>query len=229
MSSWNRRSRPAGLVAVLLALASLAPPTRATGADDAERAAIAAERAAIDARFAARERECLQRFVVTSCVDDAKRERRIGLDSLKARQLALDEARRRARTDERSAEIAAKAAEDANRQRATTPAPASSPSAPDAAPQAATPNAVPASAAKKASAPRQQSRPASASAAKTSRSESAEERAANEAHNRAAYESRQREAAAHRAEVLENTHRRLTEKPPARSLPVPSPASAANR
>ena len=129
MSSWNRpRGRPRWSPCC-----SRWPRwrrrARATGADDAERAAIAAERAAIDARFAARERECLQRFVVTSCVDDAKRERRIGLDGLKARQLALDEARRRARTDERSAEIAAKAAEDAKRQRATPPAPASSASA----------------------------------------------------------------------------------------------------
>ncbi len=114
---------------------ALAPATAAS-ADDAERASIAAERASIEARYAERERECVQRFVVTSCVDEAKRERRLGLDALKARQLALDEARRRARTAERSAELAAKAAEDAKREQAVH-APAASAPRSDGMPRAA--------------------------------------------------------------------------------------------
>ena len=228
MNAWKSLSRPAVHAGLLLALGSLAPTTRATGADDAERASIAAERAAIDARYAARERECLQRFVVTSCVDDAKRERRIGLDALKARQLALDEARRRARTAERSAEIAAKAAEDAKRERTARPAAASAPASRLDVPHARAPNDA-ASAGKRPTGSRGQGRPASAAAAKASQGESAEARQANEARNRAAFESRQREAAVHRDEVLDNATRRMTEKPPAPSLPVPSPSSAASR
>jgi colicin import membrane protein len=228
MNAWKSLSRPVVHAGLLLALASLATTTRATAADDAERASIAAERAAIDARYAARERECLQRFVVTSCVDDAKRERRIGLDALKARQLALDEARRRARTAERSAEIAAKAADDAKRERTARPAAASAPASRLDVPHAVAPNDA-ASAGKRPTGSRGHGRPAGAAAAKASQGESAEARQANEARNRAAFESRQREAAAHRDEVLDNTTRRMTEKPPAHSLPVPSPTSAASR
>ncbi|MDQ6638830.1 MAG: hypothetical protein M3Z15_04095, partial [Pseudomonadota bacterium] len=91
---------------------AVAFPGGAAGSDDAERNRIAEEKAAIESRYAARERECRERFVVTSCVDDAKRERRHGLDALRDRQLQLDEARRRERTAERRSELAAKAADD---------------------------------------------------------------------------------------------------------------------
>jgi hypothetical protein len=199
----------------------------AASADDAERAAIAAERSTIEARYAERERECAQRFVVTSCVDEAKRERRLGLDALKARQLALDEARRRARTAERSAELAAKAAEDAKRERAV-PVPAASAPRPEGMPRAATPGDSAASTGKRLVLPPDHRRAASAAAAQPSAGLSPEARQANEARNRAAFEARQRHAAEHREEALDNAARRMTEKPPARSLPVPPPASAAS-
>jgi hypothetical protein len=70
---------------------------------------------------------------------------------------------------------------------------------------------------------------AGASAPKPSPGESAEARRANEARNRAVFEARQRHAAEHRDEVLNNTARRMNDKPPARSLPIPPPASAASR
>jgi colicin import membrane protein len=201
----------AGLLGVLVAGA--ARPAAAASADDAERAQIAAERAAIEARYEARERECTQRFVVTSCVDDAKRERREGLDVLKARQLALDEARRRARAAERSSELAAKAAEDAKRERAAHAAAASAPAVrhDDAA------SAVP-----RLAIPRDRRGAASAPAAKSSAAESAAERQAREARNRAAFEARQRQAAQHREEVLDNATRQMNERAPAASLPVPA-------
>ncbi len=110
-------SRWATLGGLLLALAWAGMAAAAAVGEDNERARIAAERAALNARFAERDRECRARFVVTSCVDDAKRERRLGLDGLKARQLKLDEAKRRARTEERRAELAAKAADDARHER----------------------------------------------------------------------------------------------------------------
>ncbi|HEY3636284.1 MAG TPA: hypothetical protein VGK95_14635, partial [Caldimonas sp.] len=68
----------------LLACAALAPSlaAAASAAEQAERAAISRERAEVEARYAARERECKTRFIVTSCVDEAKRDRRQGLDAL---------------------------------------------------------------------------------------------------------------------------------------------------
>ena len=45
-----------------------------------ERERIAAERAAANARFSERERLCEERFVVTSCVDAARRERQGGCE-----------------------------------------------------------------------------------------------------------------------------------------------------
>ncbi len=213
----------AGLAWGVFALA----PATAASADDAERASIAAERASIEARYAARERECVQRFVVTSCVDEAKRERRLGLDALKARQLALDEARRRAHTAERSAELAAKAAEDAKREQAVH-APAASASRPPRMARSATPSDSAASISKRWVLPPEHRRAASAAASRPSSAESAEVRQANEARNRAAFEARQRRAAEHREEALDKATRQMSEKPPARSLPVPPPASAAS-
>ncbi|HEY5324743.1 MAG TPA: hypothetical protein VIK58_18095, partial [Caldimonas sp.] len=78
-------------------------------------ARIAAERAAVNARYVEQERECRTRFIVASCIDAAKRERRQELDMLRARQIVVDEARRRERAEARRSELAVKAAEDAKR------------------------------------------------------------------------------------------------------------------
>ena len=59
--------------------------------------------------------ECQQRFVVSSCVEDAKRDRRQGLDGLRSRQIALDEVRRKERSAARRSELSANAAEQAKR------------------------------------------------------------------------------------------------------------------
>ena len=83
-----------------------------------ERARIARERAAAQTRYDERERECRTRFIVTSCLDEAKAERRQAIDGLRARQVLVDEARRHERANERRGEIADKAAEDARRERA---------------------------------------------------------------------------------------------------------------
>ena len=108
MNAFRSPSFSNALATLLLLAGVLAIPAsaRAAAADDAERHRIAEERAAIEARYAARTRECRDRFIVTSCIDDAKVERRRGLDALRTRQLELDEEKRRARTAERSAELA---------------------------------------------------------------------------------------------------------------------------
>ena len=70
-----------------------------------ERDRIAHERAAAEARFNERQRECLTRFVATSCVEDAKRDRRETIGRLRNEQIVLEENDRRARAAARTEAI----------------------------------------------------------------------------------------------------------------------------
>ena len=229
MNARTAFSRLAAQAALLLALAAAAAPAvAATSADAAEHARIANERAALEASFAARERECGERFVVTSCVDDAKRERRRALDGLKARQLKLDEARRRARTEERRAELAAKAADDAGRERAPRAGLASSAVVRgEGLAHALEPRrdgaaiGVPRS-----GAPLDQPGSGFGAGLKGSHAEPAGVRQDQEAHSRASFATRQRQAAEHREEVLDETIKRAAQHRGADPLAVPVPASA---
>jgi colicin import membrane protein len=219
-----RRSRLGALLASAM-LAGVA--AAAASADDTERQHIATERAAAEARYAARERECRERFVVTSCVDDAKRERRQVLDALKARQLRLDEAKRRARTDERRAELAAKAAEDARREQE----------------RAARPASVPASGARRdglarSLEPRHEGAPSAvphlgglrdrpggagnSASAQAASSDAGVSRQSREARSRMSFETRQRQAAEHRQEVLDKAAKQVEKRHPADPLPLPA-------
>jgi len=203
------------------ALAALAIAASASvsvlAADGGERARIASERAEVEKRYADRERECRGRFVVTSCVDDAKRDRRKSLDALRARELKLDEETRRARTEARRAELAAKAAEDARRDQArAASAPARSGKPFETHP--------PASGAAR-SEHEARDRPLTAADRlgihPTVRGSEAERRE-REAASRASFEARQREAAEHRREVEERNVKRLQEHPASPSLPTPA-------
>jgi len=198
-------------------------PAGATAADDQERSRLAAERAAIESRYSARERECRERFVVTSCVDDARRERRRGLDGLRARQIQLDEARRRERAAERSADLAAKAAEDARREREARAAPPARRDPPSPLePRRQGTAGVAASQAGRRGAGVDRPAAKAGSAANAAPGESATARREREERSRASYEARQRQAAEHRREVNEKTAERLKEHPPAAPLPVPA-------
>ena len=86
-----------------LLLAMLTSVAEGVAADDdaVERMRITAERSAVEARFAERERECATRFVVTACVEEAQRELRAALASLRQQQTLLDEAQRKQRAAER--------------------------------------------------------------------------------------------------------------------------------
>ncbi len=86
---------------LLLAMLMSAGQVTAANDDVADRARITAERAAVEARFAEREHECASRFVVTACVEDARREQRAALASLRQQQTLLDEAQRKQRAAER--------------------------------------------------------------------------------------------------------------------------------
>ena len=214
-------SRWPALLAACTLLAAV--PARAADRDDAERSRIASERASVEATFAARERECRERFVVTSCVEQARRERRRGLDALRARQLLLDEARRRERAAERRDELAAKAAEDARRDQERAAHAASAPAPRQAGKPLEPRHDESAKPARRAGSVHDRpGRPGQGFGVEPEHRESADERRAREASSRAAFEARQRQAAEHRQSVLERAAQRLKEHPPAASLPEPS-------
>ncbi len=218
-----RRSIRPWLLAALLAGGACPLVTGAASSDPyaTELHRIAAERAAAEVRFRARERECRQRFVVTSCVDDAKAERREAIDSLRAQQLAIDAARRRERAAARSDELRQKAAEDARRS-----APREAPALNVRRRQPLEPRHEPGAAAA-ARLPRAGLDQPGRGARPAERAEPAPaERREREERNRAGYEARQREAAEHREEVLDRATRRMLQHPPAAPLPVPDAASA---
>ncbi len=73
-----------------------------------ERERLAAERQVLLERFAAEERACHGRFVVTACVDELRVRRRAALAPLRARELALDDLERQQRASDRHAARAAR-------------------------------------------------------------------------------------------------------------------------
>ncbi len=211
--------------AVLMAFAALAQAAAAPG-DDAERARIAVDRAAIESGYAERERECRTRFVVTSCVDEARGERRHGLDALRVRQLKLDEARRRERTAERRAELAGKAAEDARREQERA---ASAPVTREARRPLEPRHEAPTAGGRAPAPGVAHDRPAAVGdglGTKRGVRESAAERRGGEARHRVSFETRQRQAAEHRENVEDKAAQRLKQRPPAAQLPVPASAPA---
>lgn len=88
---------------------------------DAEHDGIASDRSAANAKLAAQERECADRFVVAPCLEDARTEHRATLARLRQQELQLDEGRRRAAAEARRKSIAEKA--EAQQARASDPAP----------------------------------------------------------------------------------------------------------
>lgn len=222
------------LTVAVEALAADAVGSAASAAASAgERQRIASERAAAEARYAARERECKTRFVVTACIDEAKIERRDVLDKLRARQLGADETRRRERAAARQSELSEKAAEDARveKERAARAAAAGASGA------ASQPARIRISSPRRGAPPERATSAASAPAARASGpdqvfgfsphpSETAAARKEHEARSRAAFEKRQRQAAEHREEATTATLRRMASKSPASPLPAASSASA---
>ncbi len=200
---------------------------------------ISAERSAVNARFAQQERECRTRFVVYSCIDDAKHERRLELDRLRARQLVVDEARRRERAAARRSELVAKAAEDAKRDAAQAARAAAAASEAASQPtrgrlvpvgRVRTTSAPAAGASAAASGPAPRIHDAGKSTGLGSPPPATEsERQAQAARSRAAFESRQRRAVEHREDSAAQAIRRMSSKTPGAALPAPSSASATKR
>ena len=83
-----------------------APPVTSVAQADQQLAAVARERAAIEARFAERERVCYSKFFVNRCRDDAKERRRSALVAQRAIEVQADRFKRQAIADERDREVA---------------------------------------------------------------------------------------------------------------------------
>ena len=228
----DARTLPRGgwCAAVAATLLSFGTPSWAAAeAGAAERAAIAGERDAVEAAFVARGAECRSRFVVSSCLEEARNKRREALDALRTRQLVVDEARRREHAETRRVDLAARSASDTAREQervAKAMQAASSASATSAPREARLPSARREGSpgfAQAASRPRERSGASSASAAaKPPARENTARRRAGEVDKSAAFETRKREAAQHRDDVLDATTRRMLQRSPAPSLPTPS-------
>lgn len=175
------------------------------------RAAIVAERAAIEDRYTARQQQCAKQFVVTSCVNEARQQRRTALVPLRQEELRLDLAERSERAATRLEEIEAKqkadaAERDAASGRPTTAASgtASGLAAPRRAPPA-TPRLLP----------------------PPVHGVDAAERQRREAASVARFEAQQTEVSKHRADVETRNALRAAQGKVARPLPVASGASSA--
>lgn len=166
----------------------------------AERQRIAAERAAVEADAAQAEAECRTRFAVSGCVADVQARRRAALAPLRERELALDDAKRKAAAQQSAQRIEAKRAEAAS---APPPQPAS----------ASVRARAPASAAQAGARQRKPSKTA--------------DDAAEAAQRAAEQQQRLSEAAAHRQDVERRNAERAARGKKSQPLPVPSAASVA--
>jgi len=109
------RALPAALLSVLLAACASGgpaprevppPPVTSVAQADQQLAAVARERAGIEARFAERERVCYDKFFVTSCLDEAKERRRSALAAQRAIEIQAERFKRQAVVDERDRKLA---------------------------------------------------------------------------------------------------------------------------
>lgn len=86
-------------------------PTTSVEQADQRLAAVAAERAAIEARYAEREAVCYEKFFVNHCLDEAKERRRVALAAQRNVEIEAERFKRRVKVEERDREIAAAEAE----------------------------------------------------------------------------------------------------------------------
>ncbi len=180
--------------------------------DSAERARIASDRQAVEARYDAARRDCETRFVVNDCLDQARQARRAALEPLQRQIHLLDDARRRERAVERLRLIQARQAAAAERPALAAAVAASAAPAPPVPPvQPAVPS--PSTAA------------ALAASATTSAAASAAALAAQQ--RQARQQQRLQQAQAHQAAVQARNARRDAQRKPAEGLPVPGTAASA--
>ncbi len=194
--------RCGAILALLLGLGAVVQASEPPSAV-AERKQIQHDRTAAETRYQQAEAECKTRFAVSGCIAEAQAQRRTAMTELRQRELALDEAKRRAEVEENAKRVQTKQTEAAAR-----PVPV---------PQAA--SAPPSAAASAASAPARRQR-------KTQASKTADEATAAAARV-AAQQRRASEAAAHRQDVEQRNAERAARGKKSTPLPVPSAASVA--
>jgi hypothetical protein len=83
-----------------------APAVTSVAQADQQLAAVARERAAIEARFAERERVCYNKFFVNNCLDEAKERRRSALAAQRAIEVQAARFKRQAVVEERDRALA---------------------------------------------------------------------------------------------------------------------------
>ena len=217
---------PVWLVLLLVGAGQAAAQVQSTVTPRAERERIERERAAAEARFTERRRECLTRFIATSCVDDAKRERRQTVTRLRHEQMTLDENERKERAAARTESIRKKTEEAAARSTKPTEGATREPKGPrpDRQPRAAQGQADNADAA--ASAPDGRPARAGKDLLPAPRTEGPARSAEDAARSRSTFDAAQRAAEEHRAEVEARNAARAAKKKPAAPLPIPPGASA---
>lgn len=219
------------------------------GPFDADRARIARERAQADAALAQAEAQCMQRFVVNSCLNEARQTHRAAVEPLRQESMLLDERERKQRAADRLDQVRAKSlaaqARAASSASSAPPIPAAgetdssgmpgvrpklrgssaAPAAPVAADaasataDAAPPPAIDSGASAVPSASPPEKRTKSASKRLTPAPDPAAQQAS---------EKRIAEARAHREKIERRNAERDAKRPPAKGLPVPESASAAS-
>jgi len=106
---------PAALLSLLLAACGTnrpaprevpPPPVSSVAQANQQLAAVARERAGIEARFAERERVCYDKFFVNNCLDEAKERRRSALVAQRAIEVQAERFKRQAAVDERDRKLA---------------------------------------------------------------------------------------------------------------------------
>lgn len=179
-----------------LVLTMLAAPALAADGIDAaaQRERIARERAQVEAAYRSEAARCAGQFSVTACVDRARSTRRAAIERLDHERAVLDDMERKRRAAERMRRI-----QDKLRAAETRPPPQV--------------HAIPRST-KAVRSAASASAPPAEPAASTATARTAE----------AAYEERQREAAAHREAVERRNAERAARRAPAAPLPAPSAA-----
>lgn len=187
--------------------------------DRVERTRIRNERAAANTRFLDRERECRTRFVVTACVNEARRDQRETLARLRSEESVLDDAQRKQRAAQRMDTIREKLDKGDAKERE-----AGNVEQREAHRKATEPRVTVRSAGRAASEPRR-SVPSPARAASAGKPVvSAEDRRAEEARSRAAFDARNEAAQEHREMVEKRNAERAAKRK--RVAPLPSPAAS---
>jgi hypothetical protein len=177
---------------------------------DPEHDRIASERKAAEAKFAAQQRECATRFVVSSCVEDAQNERRATLNRLRQDQIQLDEAKRSEAAAARRQSLRTRAESQQTRASEPPPPPLRTRTRHASAADLPASGVLPA--------------PQRPPAARPS----AAERQAAEQESEAKFESRARAAQAHRDDVERRNAQRKAQGKIAAPLPPPAGASSPN-